>query len=62
MNIFFFVFQRKKDDVLSESSAGQRIYMKNQALFFPKYEGKELKCRLLPFLFGALRVSVHSVC
>ena len=30
--------------------------MKNQALFSSKGKSKELKCRLLQFLFGALRV------
>ena len=32
--------------------------MKNQALFPSKDKSKKLKCRLLQFLFGALRVSV----
>ena len=32
------------------------IYMKNQALFSPKDKSEELKCRLLQFIFGALRV------
>ena len=40
----------------SESSAGQRIHMKKQALFSSKDKSKKLKCRLLQFLFGALRV------
>ena len=31
--------------------------MKNQALFFSKDKHKKLKCRLLQFLFGALRVN-----
>ena len=31
--------------------------MKNQALFSSKDENKELKCRLLQFLFGAVRVN-----
>ena len=44
-------------DVSSESSARQRIHMKNQALFSSKDKRKKLKCRLLHFLFGALRVS-----
>ena len=39
-------------DVSSESSAGQRIYMTNQALFSSKYKTKKLKCRLLQFLFS----------
>ena len=30
--------------------------MKNQALFSAKDKSKNLKCRLLQFLFGALRV------
>ena len=30
--------------------------MKNQALFCSKDKSKKLKCRLLQFLFGALRV------
>ena len=30
--------------------------MKNKALFSSKYNSKKLKCRLLQFLFGALRV------
>ena len=46
-------------DVSSASSANktwQRIHMKNQVLFFSKDKSKKLKCRLLQFLFGALRV------
>ena len=31
--------------------------MKNQALFSSKDKSKQLKCRLLQFLFGALRVT-----
>ena len=30
--------------------------MKNQALFSSKDKSKKLKCRMLQFLFGALRV------
>ena len=30
--------------------------MKNQALFFSEDKSKKLKCRLLQFLFGALRI------
>ena len=43
-------------DVSSESSARQRIHMKNQVLFSSKDKSKRLRCRLLQFLFGALRV------
>ena len=32
--------------------------MKNQALFFSKDKSKKLKCRLLQFLFGTLRVKI----
>ena len=34
----------------------QRIHIKNQALFSSKDKSKKLKCHLLQFLFGALRV------
>ena len=33
--------------------------MKNQALFPSKDKSKQLKCRLLQFLFGALRVNLN---
>ena len=32
--------------------------MKHQALFFSKDKSKKLKCRLLQFLFSALRVKL----
>ena len=35
---------------------------KNQALFSSKDKGKKLKCRLLQFLFGALRVKICYGC
>ena len=38
------------------SDARQRIHMKIQALFSSKDKNKKIKCRLLQFLFGALRV------
>ena len=34
--------------------------MKNQALFSSKGKSKKLKCRLLQFLFGALRVNMGT--
>ena len=34
--------------------------MKNQALFSLKDKSEKLKCRLLHFLFGALRVNMVS--
>ena len=58
---FFIVFPEKiRLDVSSESSARQRIHMKNQALFSSKDKSEKLKCRLLHFLFGALRVKFRS--
>ena len=45
-------------DISCESSARQRIHMKLQALFSLKNKSKKLKCRLLQFLCGALRVKV----
>ena len=38
----------------------QRIHMKNQTLFSSKDKSKKLKCRLLQFLFAALRVNMQS--
>ena len=38
------------------SSARQRIHKKNQALFSSKDKSIKLKCRLLQFLYGALRI------
>ena len=34
--------------------------MKNQALFSLKDKSKQLKCRLLQFLFGAIRVNTRA--
>ena len=34
--------------------------MKNQALFSTKDKSKKIKCCLLQFLFGALRVKCHK--
>ena len=34
--------------------------MKNQALFSSKDKSKKLKCRLLQFLFGALRLTIQA--
>ena len=35
--------------------------MKNQALFSSKDKRKKLKCHLLQFLFGALRVNARNL-
>ena len=39
---------------------GNPLHMKNQALFSAKNKSKKLKCCLLQFLFGALRVKAIS--
>ena len=54
ISCFIFFSQKLRLDVSDESSARQRIHMKNQALISSKDIGKKLKCRLLQFLFGAL--------
>ena len=55
---FFIVFAEKiRLDVSREYSARQKIHMKNQALFSLKDKSKKLKCHLLQFLFGALRIN-----
>ena len=36
--------------------------MKNQALFSSKDKIRKLNCRLLQFLFGALRVNLAQLC
>ena len=60
--IFFHCFSEKlRLDVSSESSARQRIHMKNQVLFSLKDKSKKLKSRLLQFLFGALRVTIFHL-
>ena len=64
INIFPCFSEKIRLDVSSESSAGQRINMKNQALFSLKDKSKKLKCHLLQFLFGALRVKssiMHTI-
>ena len=38
----------------------QRIHMKNRALFSSNDKSKKLKCRLLHFLFGTLRVKING--
>ena len=54
----FIVFSEKpRLYVSSESSARQRIHLKHQVLFPSKDKSKKLKCHLLQFLFGALRVN-----
>ena len=56
INIFSLFLEKIRLDVSSESSARQRIHMKNQSLFSLTDKSKKLKCRLLQYLCGALRV------
>ena len=59
---FFHCFSEKiRLDISSESFTRQRIHMKNQALFFSKDKSKKLKCRLLHFMFGALRAKINWI-
>ena len=59
---FFHCFSEKvRLDVSCESSARQRIHLKNQALFSLKDKSKQLKCRLLQFSFGTLRVNLLNL-
>ena len=37
------------------------LHMKNEALFFSKDKSKTLKCHLLQYLFGALRVNIFKL-
>ena len=56
--IFFYCFSEKiRLESSRESSARQWMHMKIQALFSSKDKSKKLKCCLLQFLFGALRVN-----
>ena len=53
--IFHCFSEKIRFDVSSESSARQRIHVKNQALFSSKDKSEKLKCRLLHFfVLGAL--------
>ena len=56
INIFHCFSEKIRLDVSSKSSARQRIRMKYQTFLFSKDKSKKLKCRLLQFLFGAVRV------
>ena len=61
INIFHGFSEKIRLDVSSDSSARQRIHMKNEASFSSKDKSKDLKCRLLQSLFGALRVNYGSL-
>ena len=59
---FFHCFSENiRLDVSSESSARQRIHMKNQALFSLKDKSYKSKCRLLQFLYGTLRLTDKAI-
>ena len=53
-NYFFHYFSDKIRPGVSSESCAEDSH-KNQALFSSKDKSKKLKCRLLQFLFGALR-------
>ena len=56
---FFIVLQRKLDIMFQVNPLlRQRIHLKHQALLSSKDKSKKLKCRLLQFLFGALRANM----
>ena len=57
--LLFFFSEKIRLDASSESAARQRILIKNQALFSSKDKSKKFICRLLQFLFGALRVNMY---
>ena len=57
-SLFFRETEKIRLDISCESSARQRIHIKHQVLFSSKDKSKKkLKCLLLQFLFGALRVN-----
>ena len=60
--LFHFFSEEIRFDVSNESSARQRIHMKNQALFSLEDKSKKLKCCLLQLLFGALSVKADASC
>ena len=62
LSIFFHCLSEKtRLGVSSESSARQSIHFKHQALFSSKDKSKKIKCHLLQFLFGDLRVKGSTV-
>ena len=60
INIFSLFSEKIRLGFSSNSSARQRIHMKNQALFSSKDKSKKIKCHLLQFLFGSLRVKIND--
>ena len=45
-------------NISCESPARQKIHMEHQALFSLKDKSKKIKCHLLQFFFGALKVKI----
>ena len=56
INIFSLFFRENKDLMFQVNPL---LGMKNQALFSSKDKSENLKCCLLQFLFGALRVKIE---
>ena len=62
IRVLFHCFSEKiRLDISCESSARQRIHMKHQALFPLKGKSEKIKCCLLQFMFGALRVCLKRL-
>ena len=55
---YFFHCFSEKNDLMFQVNPLLRIHMKNQVLFSLKGKSKKLKCRLLQFVFGALRLNL----
>ena len=59
---FFHCFSENiRLDVSCESSARQRIHMKNKALFSSKDKSEKFKCHLLQFLYGASMFKIKEL-
>ena len=58
INIFHRFSETIRLDVSSESSARQRIHIKNQAIFSSKYKHIKIKMSSAAILFGALNVKM----
>ena len=59
---FFIVYQRKKNLMFQVNPLLEDSDNKKQAFFLRNIKFKKLKCRLLQFLSGALRVNKGTYC
>ena len=60
INIFSLFSEKIRLDVSSESSARQKIHMKNPALFSSMDKSKKIKVSSATILLGALRVKLQT--